>query len=271
MTKRVLGDMVAVSVATAVPLEVMLKSEKPFKQKAFYLNLRTLFRNFHGAFADPDAVELDEFVTDFINDIKTTMATINNTLPGEMTAYVYLQSYRSIETLMPYAKVKKPHTTKQRKYAELEEATYREIRKTYRPFWDSFAHSDCLLKGDNSVAFILTHLPFDLLSSHTFRDLTLVESHTGEMKVSKEWNTKLTNPEKYGNLPFCPLTIQVIGDNSNQFYSLGGKYIRTVEEIAATNKWTPSIGLPKIKFDIDRWRDKFSSEVLKLMVTVKLR
>lgn len=262
------GEILTISVGTAIALEALIKVENTHPQTRLYMNVRTLLRNFLGSIEDVEQVSVKELTGAFLREMKQIRTIVTTSIPGKMELIYYMPSYATLPKKMPRAKFKEPRTNKQ----------VNEF-KTSEAIWDGVVKSstikeikivDSSISGDNTSAFIITHMPVDLLSESSFRDLKLVESHTGTIKGKLEWNTKLTNYEKYKNMPFCALTLQVFGDKSTMFHSLGNKFTSTLLEIAEKNNWKPTTTRMKIKYDLDNWKDKYSAQILLSMLKAKV-
>lgn len=70
--------------------------------------------------------------------------------------------------------------------------------------------------GDKVKVLLLSHLPVDLLSYSKYSQLDLLESHTGEVKTRRTWNTKYYKiPNKdMSFLPFLEYLLFIFGDTS---------------------------------------------------------
>jgi hypothetical protein len=266
---RVLGEILAISVASSVPIEKLLTTDIVKEYDYIYLNIRTLYRNFHGSFNLNELPDIDVYVEEFIKEINTIRAIINESIPGNKQAVIYHMSCSSLKRIMPRAKLKIPTTAIQKNYETLEKITlikaFKEINK------DSIQFFDTVIKGHNTKAMLLSHFPIDLLSYHSFRKLVLLESHTGVVKTRTEWITKITKNEDYRNIPFNVLSIQILGDRSVQLRPIGLSVSSALLSLAVDNKWNPTTSLEKIKFDIRKLKDRLLSEILLEMCTVSLR
>lgn len=269
MVERELGEILTISVGTALAFEVILKDQKPLKYDYVYLNTRTLFRNFQNAIVDPDKYSLTQLREAFLDELLQVKMAVTETLPGNILPMFYVCNNKSMQKMFTWAQLHAPKTEKQKAYQSLETKVMEWIM--LQPIGKEIKIFDCLIKGSNSKALMLTHTPLDLLSHSEFRKLDLLESNTGMIKEPAQWNSKLTNDEAYVNMPFNILTIQVIGDKSKQFSSLGVKYIRPLVELAEKNRWSPATTIQKIKFDIEKLRDKLLAAQLMEMISVKLR
>ena len=129
---------------------------------------------------------------------------------------------------------------------------------------------DTKIYGNHAKSLILTLYPIDLFSITTFRDLALLESHTGAIKLYPKWSGKISSKEEYVNLPFNLLTLQVIGDGK-LFYSMGRVFTKALLELADKGNWTAITTKDKVKFDISRMKDRFAAGVFLEMLTISLK
>lgn len=270
MLERKFGEVLtSISVGTALALESLVKLEKPLKVEYLFLNVRTLYRNFHNAFEDITKHDLTTLSVEFYTELETIKNIVETRVPGNMIPVFYLCSNKSLGKLFTFAKIKEPSTDKQIAYCNLERSVIESI--STKPLGKKMQIFDCLIKGGNSNALILTHFPLELLSFSTFHSLKLLESNTGIIKDKSEWHTKLTNPEIHQNIPFNILSIQLIGDHATQFNSSGGKYTKPLLEIAIKNKWTVATTNAKVKYDIEKHWDKLLVNTYLEMLSVKLK
>ena len=267
--ERVLGEKVAISVGTAIAIEKIIEGGVGREFDNIYFNLKTLFRNFHDSIKDTSKMDMKVVKSEFLKELETIVAITQDVIDGNLSPVIYYMSYSSAMRNMKYAKFKKPSTKNQLAYVAAEKEVLTWLFK--QKFASTIAKLDSSINGGNIRALILTHLPIDLLSDLSFRNLVLVESYTGELKDKLKWGTKLTNPEKYGHLPFCALTIQVVGDGSNLFTSGGRKFTDTLMEIAEKNNWHQATKLMKIRYDLGKWKDRYTAAILTEMAMVKLK
>lgn len=270
MAERELGTILAVSIGTAIPLEVLIAADKPYKEDYLFMNIRTLYRNYFGSYTDPHGEGAKKFAMGFIDELDTIESTIVNTVVGNMHPIFYFMSNKTLPRQMPKAKIKTPRTEKQKNYEDLERFTFSLLFKNKD--WDEkIKVFDSLVKGGNARAFMISHYPLDLLSKPRFQTLNLLESHTGAIKGPSRWITKVTTNEEYQHLPFGPLVIQLLGDGGTQFLSSGQKLIKPLLELAEKNNWTIATGVEKMKLDIrNKMKDKEAAAILLEMMTVRL-
>lgn len=262
--QRELGTKIPISIGTALPFEerITVDTDKP---PLLMMNLRTLFRNFWSAFPNEGRPPVQTMLTDFNEELTNITGMASH---ADMSAIFYHNSYSSLERTMPNAKLKLPSTDTQRLYATAERIA---TLSAARALGSHQLPGDTQINGNGSKAWIMTHLPVDLLSAPVFNELTLIESHTGILKRRIEWTSKITKNENYTRLPFNELTIQVLGDRGNQFSSYSTKYKNVLMAIAKKKNWTPMTTKAKIRSDLSLVEDVEMRKLFLNMLNVKIR
>jgi hypothetical protein len=253
MGSRTLGETLPVSIGTAVPMETIINDPRKLKTaNVLYLNLRTIFRNYHGSFTG--GADIDELADGFEYEVTALLELIVK--HTRLTPFLYLASHKSLSSIFSLAKIKTKHTALQRKYIDHENITVTEFISNNKNLVNVF---DTLIKGERKNALILTHHPLDLLSRYTFSGISLLESHTGNIKERNQWITKLTKNETYINIPFNELSIQIFGDRNILFESLGSNYIKVYNSIAVDNYWNAATTMEKVRYDIRNYKDQWAA------------
>ena len=105
--------------------------------------------------------------------------------------------------------------------------------------------------GKSSRALILTHIPFDLLSWHSFRHLALLESHTGLLKPRNLWYTKYfpVTGRPLNHLPLTRQLLKLFGDHV-MFSPTEIALRRRLLDIAEAWHWTPLTTEEKISVTV---------------------
>lgn len=235
-----------VSLGTSIALEALAGNypERPVnpppirEMKEVWFNLRTLLRNLQGALASDvrDRVTHGALVPSLIEELSLIESIIISMSSGNARAVFYVCDYSSIRQKFPKTGLRVPTTPKQIMHDAIEKAVIRAlldhgVSQDLRTFRYE-------LDGRNQPAFILTHLPIDLLSRYAFSKLELLESHTGNIKKPAQWNTKLTNGKELVNIPFCRFSLQVFGDNGNHFAPAPRAVKEIVLDLADKYRWT---------------------------------
>lgn len=258
LADREVGTQVPISIATALALESAfgISEEMPeHKNKppiltanALWINIRTLIRNIMSAIpsADQQRVFPDPLVDAISSEIQIIEAAVDRYTHGGCKVVIYCQSYRSIEREYPHCFHRALKTDKQQFLRGLEDEA---IQKVEGLLQTPISKSDLKLKGNNDNALIITHMPVDLLSRYEFTKLRLLESHTGKVKTSTSWNSKLTGGKDLARMPFNHVTLQFFGDGVH-FSTFPAKEKKQIIELADARRWNPTTTLDKMKSDI---------------------
>lgn len=260
---RTLGESFGVSIATALPFEEKILVAKPGTQH-LWINLYTLYRNFYESYDDISGVSVGAQIELFIEELNMIKSIAN----GMVKVHLFCPELGALQSVFRYALLWTPTTERQHTYRGLEYAVLKAIGEDKSL---EINHIKVKLPDQSHSAWILTHHPVDLLSRYSFSDLKLLESHTGAIKESHEWGTKLTGHDKWPHMPFNALTLQIFGDRSTLFRSMGAKLKKPMLETAIAGRWTPATSKAKILFDLDKLKDRYASKVLKEMMSVNLK
>lgn len=262
MLDRAYGEKIHFSVATAIPFEEKIMVDTPLPANELWINVYTLFRNYHGSFEDVSKVDRAEFVNGFIEEAQTILVQTE----GVINTFYYQTDLSLLPLKMKHAKVKTPHTKKQLIYSNLERMAIEALVRNSVPV----TRCKLRLPKRDVNAWVITHHPLDLLSRYQFLELTLLESHTGELKPQHKWNTKLSKNEMYKHIPFNLLSMQVLGDRGNLFYALGSAHKKALVQLSELGKWTPTTTRDKILFDLPKLDDKEMQATFKAMLQINL-
>lgn len=108
--------------------------------------------------------------------------------------------------------------------------------------------------GDNQhFHLIFSHITLDMLSYPMFRELELLESHTGKIKSRLEWNTKyhkLDDPV-FDRLPFNRQLLYLFGDTAT-IVPTSITIRRQILELAKKQKWTPMTTDTRVSLDLQK-------------------
>lgn len=264
-----------VSIATSIALEHVLgvqseanpepKPKSIQKYRELWLNIKTLFRNLHGAL-EKDAVKEvlpDELEDALWQEMETIASIINQYSNGVTKVVFYLSNYKDIQSKFKMATLKSETTERQLAYSTLVNNTVKKLLKQHGQTKDQDIRVfDHYLKPGNSVnTLILTHIAYDLVSYRNFGTLALVESHTGTVKTREMWYTKYHNGKELPMLPFAEGLLPVFGDN--EFFSpLNRKSREEVLELAVKYGWDPSTTRDKLLYSIDKLQNPYLKEAL---------
>lgn len=267
---RALGTTFSVSPATDPVIQTILESKSiKGKYTRVYFNVRTFIRNFYNSVEDAYEADFRQFVKELIEEMETIHHLIKNSGAVKNGVYWYYPTYETLYKASKHAKLKLPSTKLQKQYEEREIRILEEMLR--RDKEGVINKVDSVVNGNNSRSIIVTHYPSDLLSVGRFKELVMVESHTGLLKKESEWNTKIGSFHKNPNIPFNLLSIQVFGDGSKQFRANSRILGETLLELADKRNWHPGIGLMKVKYDINTIKDKAVKEIFQEMLSLSLK
>lgn len=263
-------DNLPISVGTSLAIEALKENQR---YDSIWINVRTLYRNVLHSIEDKDERALfmamsnrKEAATLIGKAISQEKEIIENYLNGRVGGVrLYLLGYTDLKKKFPNAKLKVPTTDNQKAYWGLMDEVIDVVLgddydQTIR--WDKGSE----LEGEETRSVIITNHPVDLLSRTKFRELRLLESHTGAIKSKGQWYTKLSDGKLLSNIPFNRFTIQIFGDGPFQFERWGHKFRNEIISLAHDNRWTPVTSLDRIRFCLGRMRDKYSGEMLKKLL-----
>lgn len=247
-----------ISLGTSLALEALAGiypdrpvNPAPIRQvKEVWFNIRTLLRNLQGSLETEvrDRVTTGTLLPSLIEEINLIESIIVSMSSGMARAIFYVCDYTSIRQRFPKAALRVPTTAKQIMQESIERGVIKalldhDVSQDLRTFRYE-------LDGRGQTAFIVTHLPIDLLSRYSFGKLELLESHTGKIKAPAQWNTKLTNGKELINIPFGRFALQVFGDNGNHFTPAPRIVKEVVLELASKYRWTSITTEAKIRESI---------------------
>lgn len=261
-----------ISIATSLALEsalgvhpdIVVAKPPLLEFDELWINVRTLYRNLAGAL-DSDSQKM-LFPTPMMEGLKEEMEAIQSLIPIETDAKVevvfYLSNYKDIERKYAnkVATVRRDNTDRQKAYTEIQNKTLGLLLKQMPGEIEVF---DLKLKPPPNVkAMIITHYAYDLLSWRDFKELVLLESHTGAVKERAQWHTKYHDGKALTNIPFREDFLQVFGDNET-FKPADHRLRAELLEIAKKYNWTPVSTREKLIYGIDSMNNHFHREILK--------
>jgi hypothetical protein len=206
INERVLGEKIAISVATAQIFELTLNEELRQKPDGVLFNVRTLWRNYWEAWSEKDRPNVRLITDEFFEELEVISALMQQL---QIPAYFFWPEYRAMTKKLPGAVLKEKTTATAVIYDAAEKAIEVLVKRS------KFAIViDTLIPKANGNAWLVSHLPIDLLSRYQFTSLKLLESHTGALVDPMAWNKKIFSNKKYRRMPFNSFTLSIFGDRS---------------------------------------------------------
>jgi hypothetical protein len=274
LLNRTIGQF-QISIATSLAIESALGVHPDISvpnvpiesYNALYINVRTLVRNFIGA-VEKDALnsihpnEVMDFVSHEMSEITDVIKTNVN---KHIDVVFYFSEYKDLSFKYPYSFLRVNSTDKQTQLAKYLQAVFLELLKRHtKPDAEIKIHVYPLKLSVAGAprALIISHYPYDLLSYYQFEKLSLLESHTGQIKERSKWYTKYYQGKDLFRIPFREDLLQVFGD-AELFKPFPKANRDELVEIAEKRSWTSVTTRDKIKNDINLIKDPFFKKVLK--------
>ena len=222
---------------------------------AVAVNARTIIRNILGSY---DKFTLQTItpatvVNLLLDEVLTIKSILDIETQGRVKVFMYIPSYKFLKLRYKNAVVKEPNTPKQISAQKFEDDCIELLLKRQGDIHVSFSVVDLDIDFPNEPrVFLITHLPIDLLHCNGTKSIALLESHTGIVKYSNQWYTKLKNGKELYRIPFDKMSIQFFGDSGGMFSPYEIKMRKVLLEIAEKNQWTQLTSKNKIVGDIMR-------------------
>lgn len=222
---------------------------------AVAVNARTLVRNILGSHdkANSQFISVEYVVRLLLDEILTIKNILEIETQGRVQALMYIPSYKFLKIRYRNAIIKEPTTEKQIAANKFEEDCIALLLKRQGDIHVSFCIVDLdITFNKDPRVFLITHLPIDLLHCKDVKSVALLESHTGIVKYSNQWYTKLKNGKDLYRIPFDVMSIQFFGDSGGMFVPYENKMRKVLLEIAEKNQWTQLTSKNKIVGDVMR-------------------
>jgi hypothetical protein len=256
---------IPVSMGTALAIEAALGiyPDRPvspapiLKVKEVWFNIRTLIRNLYNSL-QPDFREdilAPTLHAALVEELGIIESAIVKGAQGLVRVIYYMPDYTTLQRKYPKAQLRQPKTDRQIAYQMLENTVCRLLHVD--PPSHDFREYSFAITGNHPEAFIVTHLPVDLLARYSFRKLELLESHSGGIKAYPQWHTKLTGGKELSNFPFNAFTLQLFGDNGNQFAPYLPGIRKQVVELALEDRWSSVTTEDKIRLSLRKVSDVY--------------
>lgn len=236
------------SVPTSLALEtifgindnVLPTNPLPFKQYNYlFVNLRTLLRNLYGSVNKElkTVWSVERYYAELIEEIQVLPEIVHAESSNQLSVVYYLDSYKSISRQYPHAKLKVGKPTSVNLYDAIEQNIVAKLTTAIRDKQFTAMLTDCFVplpESKRERVLIMTHLPLDLVPHSQSTRLDLLESHTGVIKDSVKWYTKLNGKEP--RVPFGKFAIQLFGDGK-QFLGYPPRIRKAVASYGEAKRW----------------------------------
>lgn len=235
---------------------------------SLWVNVFTLARNLVGSIAKEavNSIVPEELVPVLMQEMAVIKDIAEQKTNFRSKVTFYFSHYEGMEKKYPHALLRSPTTDLQKINANiLHEACLQlidEAKGSQTPVEVYKLKLD--IKVPQPKSFILTHIPYDLLSSKHFQELLLIESHTGRVKAKPLWYTKYHKIPKESllRIPFREDLLQIFGDNET-FKPLSIHIRRRILEAATNDRWSFMTTKDKIEFSLEKLKDPEINSLVK--------
>lgn len=207
------------------------------KFDALYINTRTLIRNILGSLPREvrEEVTPEALAQTVLNEMDVIEATVVEDGDGKIGLTFYHFTYDGIHRRFPYALHRIVETPQQEWLKAIENNALKIIQEMVPA---NYYVGDMDFKKDDRRVVLITHYPVDLLNMYQFKQLVLLETHTGNLKPRAMWHTKLNGAKDVNVIPFDRMTLQIFGDGV-LFRSMPPKAKKFLIDLGTKTGWTP--------------------------------
>lgn len=251
----------AIESANGIHPEIVVSSPPIQKFEELWVNTRTLFRNFLGALPKESlkTIPAREIAETLIQE----MEQIVQLVPCRVV--FYLSNYARLAETYRFGVIRMDTTDNQRVYTALQHEALQQLLEL-RPGVELLGFELKLQPPRPAKTLILTHFPYDLLSHKRFKELVLLESHTGAIKERAQWYTKYYQGKELAAMPFREDLIQVFGD-SETFRPGDPKLRKELIDIAKKYNWTAVTTYDKLLYGIEQMQNPFYVATMKSIMS----
>jgi hypothetical protein len=260
------------SVGTSLALESIFETNSPSidpsrvipqhiniaDYNGFWLNASTLIRNIFQSVEKMDQLLLTaEMVVEvLLSELNIIDDLIRKEGARDWSAILYACTYKEATSFKKNSLVRfrTDKTDNQLFYRSLHNNAIALLVQKLKPN-KAIKTFDSELKNDNrGKILILTHIAYDLLSSKSFQQLDLLESHTGVLKPKHLYYTKYFNGKELYMIPFNKAFLSLFGDRE-LFSPQSINSRKAIVDLARQKRWSQTTTIDKIKNDIKNLRD----------------
>lgn len=273
--ERAVGEQFPLSIATELAIEsacgthpeIPVNVAPILNVDQLWVNVRTLIRNFMGALDKDTAraivpVIVAQSIVEEMDTIESVIAQYSN---RRTKVVFYFSNYKGLEQRYPNAKIRGDTTAIQKAKTEMVKGVVGNLLKMIPDKIVGFDLRIGNASTHNANTMILTHYAYDLISHREFKDLVLLESHTGSIKGKAQWYTKYYNGKELAMMPFREDLLQVFGD-SETFAPLDIKLRKELIELATEKRWSATTTTDKIKANLREMKNQFAAEMLRAII-----
>lgn len=225
-------------------------------------NLKTLFRNYYEAIGKDNitGARFDELVGGYYQELLTYRDIVHAESGGAEVAF-YICDYIGLKQRMPHAMLRGDSTANQALYTKTMKAVISEVLKN-----DPEITSVYKLKIEEPArltqkTLLFTHLCYDL-TTRSYTNHMLLESHTGAIKDKSLWYTKYYRGKELTQIPFREDFLAIFGD-THMFSPLSPAFRKALTDLAVKYHWSFTTTREKIVYGLDSLKDRYLADKLK--------
>lgn len=258
-----IGTSLAIEGILGINSNLIIQKPYPiFKCDELWINVKTLIRNIFQSIPtkERERIQYADYQETLYEELKQIVDIVHRETNGHVWIKFYYPSHRSIKSRYPNIQIKGVTSKNSVALAKIEQWILDGSYVT-PPFPLEQINLD--IDANNQV-LIMTHQPIDLLHIRNFTTLGLVESHTGLVKNSYQWYTKLKGCSKEPRIPFNHITLQLFGDSGDEIQPANLRVRQELLNLSETDKWTQNTSVANILSSVARK----GSEELKELVSM---
>lgn len=259
-----------VSIATSLALESLFNIHPDTKHKeipiermnTLWINIRTLWRNLYGSMerSNADMLSIQDLSYGVLEDYYGLVDVIRNYSPNILIKCFH--SYYRIKLTSPFSRFREPTTPIQiNQHDRMLKTIDFLLAEALLPAGDDIRDETKMMVVDTTVpelesssGFLLSHINYDLLVTSSLSQLTLLESHTGNLKQKDKWYKRYYHGNALPELPFRYDLLQIFGDQV-MFHPMKKSLREKVLELAKKYHWTYATTGDRIKQSVDYSHD----------------
>lgn len=258
----------ALESANGIHPEIPVDTPPILKFDELWINLRTLHRNFIGSLDKMTADLIDGFESAEVvsEEMERIQAIMQETAPN-CKVHFYVSNYAKMEQTYPKATIRRDNTVKQKHFTVTMNECIRKLLEIHhgQPNVSVFERKLKYPGEGFPRVVMITHIPYDLLSAKAFKELVLLESHTGSFKRRALWYTKFYNGKELVQIPFREDMLQIFGDNET-FHPMDIRLRKEILEIANQYNWSQVTTTDRIRLSLDFMKDHWSADQIKMIL-----
>lgn len=215
-----------------------------FKCDELWINVKTLIRNIFQSIPtkERERIQYSDYQETLYEELNSIVDLIHRETNGHVWIRFYYPSHRSIKSRYPNIQLRGTTSKNSLALAKIEQWV---MDGSFNKPPHAIEQINLDIDANNQV-LIMTHQPIDLLHIRNNTSLGLVESHTGLVKSSYQWYTKLKGCSREPRIPFNHITMQIFGDSGEEIQPANIRVRQELLNLSETDKWTQNTSVTNI-------------------------